>query len=112
MLERAMNGSAGVPAVISPGRHAVLDYSVATTFLTAGVTFLPQHRDAATLAFLNGAMVLGMSLLTDYPGGVFRVLSFKQHWTGDILQAPWPASGRGSSASAVRRRPSSSTGRP
>lgn len=81
--------------MISPGRHAVLDYSVATTFFTAGVTFLPQHREAATLAFLNGAMVLGMSLLTDYPGGVFRVLSFTQHRTGDLLQAalaglgPW-----------------------
>lgn len=32
-------------------------------------------------------MVLGMSLLTDYPGGVFRTLSFRTHRTGDIVQA-------------------------
>jgi hypothetical protein len=32
-------------------------------------------------------MVLGMSLLTSYPGGVLRVLSFKGHRTGDIAQA-------------------------
>jgi hypothetical protein len=32
-------------------------------------------------------MVLGMSLSTDYPGGVFRTLSFRTHRTGDIVQA-------------------------
>jgi hypothetical protein len=32
-------------------------------------------------------MVLGMSMLTDYPGGVFRALSFRTHRTGDIVQA-------------------------
>jgi len=32
-------------------------------------------------------MVLGMSLFTDYPGGVFRKLSFRAHRTGDIVQA-------------------------
>jgi hypothetical protein len=32
-------------------------------------------------------MVLGMSLLTDYPGGLFRTLSFRAHRTGDIAQA-------------------------
>jgi hypothetical protein len=58
-----------VPAVISPAQHAVLDYAVAGTFLAVGFAFLPRHRPAATLAFVNGAMVLGMSLLTDYPAG-------------------------------------------
>lgn len=73
--------------VISPGQHAVLDYSVAATFFAFGFSMLSRHRPAATLAFLNGAMVLGMSLLTDYPGGVYRLLSFRTHRTGDILQA-------------------------
>src|SRR5215212_274102 len=76
-----------VPAVISPAQHAVLDYGVAGTFFSVGVALLSRHRSAATLAFLNGAMVLGMSLLTDYPGGVFRTLSFRAHRTGDIMQA-------------------------
>jgi hypothetical protein len=30
---------------------------------------------------------LGMSLLTNYPGGVSRTLSFRTHRTGDIVQA-------------------------
>jgi hypothetical protein len=72
---------------ISPAQHAVLDYSVATTFFALGAHLLNRHRPAAMLAFANGAMVLGMSALTDYPGGLFRKLSFRTHRTGDIGQA-------------------------
>ena len=72
---------------ISPGQHAVLDYGVAATFFGVGAALWSRHRPAATLAFLNGAMVLGMSLMTDYPGGVWRKLSFRGHRTGDMVQA-------------------------
>jgi hypothetical protein len=65
----------------------VLDYSVAATFFALARAFRGSHERAATLAFVNGAMVLGMALLTDYPGGVFRTLSFRTHRTGDIAQA-------------------------
>jgi glyoxylase-like metal-dependent hydrolase (beta-lactamase superfamily II) len=74
-------------AVISPGQHAVLDYAVAATFFVVAAALARRHRPASRLAALNGAMVLGMSLLTDYPGGVYRVLPFKGHRTGDIGQA-------------------------
>ncbi len=76
-----------MPAVISPAQHAVLDYGVAATFFGVGAALWDRHRPAARLAFLNGAMVLGMSLLTNYPGGLYRTLSFKTHRTGDIMQA-------------------------
>ena len=72
---------------ISPAQHAVLDYGVAATFFTMGAMFGHRHRAAATLALINGAMVLGMSLLTNYPGGVVRMLSFRGHRTGDMIQA-------------------------
>jgi hypothetical protein len=72
---------------ISPAQHAILDYGVAATFFAFGFSVRSRHRPAATLAFANGMMVLGMSLLTDYPGGVFRTLSFQGHRTGDIVQA-------------------------
>ena len=76
------------PAVISPGQHAMLDYGVASTFFAMGSHLRETHAGAAKLAFINGAMVLGMSLLTDYPGGVFRVLSFRRaHRAGDMIQA-------------------------
>ena len=76
-----------LPTLISPTQHAVLDYGVASTFFTMGFALASRHRPAAALAFINGAMVLGMSLLTNYPGGVFKTLSFKTHRTGDIAQA-------------------------
>src|SRR5215218_8444077 len=79
--------SRSVPTVITPAVHAVLDYSVAATFFALGAAFAGGHRRAATLAFINGAMVLGMSMLTDYPGGLYRTLSFRTHRTGDMLQA-------------------------
>jgi hypothetical protein len=90
-MEELMNREDLVPTdrlrFISPGQHAVLDYGVAGTFFAVGLSMLSRHRPAATLAFVNGAMVLGMSLLTDYPGGVFRMLPFKGHRVGDIVQA-------------------------
>lgn len=72
---------------ISPAQHAVLDYGVAATFLAFGFSMWPRHRPAAALAFVNGAMIVGMSMLTNYPGGVYRTLSFRTHRTGDIAQA-------------------------
>jgi hypothetical protein len=72
---------------LTPGQHAVLDYLVAAVFLAKGFALARRHRAAAGLAFLNGGMVLGMSLLTNYPGGVKPVISFKGHRTGDIAQA-------------------------
>ena len=87
MDQMVRTGTDGITNVISPAQHAVLDYGVAGTFFAMGLSMLPRHRRAAALAFLNGGMVLGMSLLTDYPGGVWRKISFKGHRTGDILQA-------------------------
>jgi hypothetical protein len=76
-----------IPKVISPAQHAVLDYTVAATFVAFGLSVRSRHRPAAALAFVNGAMIVGMSMLTDYPGGIFRTLSFRAHRTGDIAQA-------------------------
>ena len=78
---------------ISPAQHAMLDYGVAAAFFGMAAYFAPRHGRAAALACLNGAMVLGMSLLTDYPGGVTPALSFQAHRTGDILQAGLAAAG-------------------
>jgi hypothetical protein len=75
------------PKVISPGFHAVLDYAVASTFFAVGMRMAGVHRRASTLAFINGAMVLGLSMMTDYPGGLWRIFSFKEHGVADAMQA-------------------------
>ena len=81
----AMTGD--VPKVISPAMHGALDYSVAATFFALGMRFAATHRRASTLAYINGAMVLGLALMTNYPAGVFKKISFKTHRTADIMQA-------------------------
>jgi hypothetical protein len=76
-----------VPKVISPGAHAVLDYGVAATYLGLAAQYRHRNRAACALACANGLMVLGLALMTDYPGGVFRKISFKTHRTMDCVQA-------------------------
>jgi hypothetical protein len=87
--QRALRESpaAADKGAITPRQHAVLDYAVAATFVGFGIAMASRHKAAARLAYVNGAMVLGMSMLTDYPGGVYRTLSFRAHRTGDMLQA-------------------------
>jgi protein involved in temperature-dependent protein secretion len=82
-----------VPKVISPGGHAVLDYGVASMYLGLAAKYRDQHPAAAGLAAANGLMVLGLALMTDYPGGVFRTVSLRQHRTMDWVQAGLAAFG-------------------
>jgi hypothetical protein len=97
MDHRALGAAAenlpDVPKLISPGVHAVLDYGVASTYFGLWAKYHNQHRGAAALACVNGCMVLGLALMTDYPGGLFRTLSFKTHRTMDWIQAGLAAFG-------------------
>jgi hypothetical protein len=83
----------GVPKFIDARGHAVLDYLTAGTFFALGFSMLGRHSRAAGLAFANGASVLLVSLMTDYPGGLFRTMSFRTHRTMDIIQAGMAAAG-------------------
>jgi hypothetical protein len=85
--------SEAVPKFIDARGHAVLDYLTAGSFFALGFAMLGRHSRAAGLAFANGASVLLVSVLTDYPGGLFRTLSFKTHRTMDVIQAGLSAAG-------------------
>lgn len=87
------NMTNAVPKVINPTTHAVLDYLTAGTFIAMGFGLMNRNRRAAGLAFVNGIAVLGLSIMTDYPGGVFKTLSFRTHGTVDMLQAGMTALG-------------------
>jgi hypothetical protein len=93
MRERSIAPAARRSAPISPAAHAVLDYAVAATFSSVGAWLMPRHRGAASLAFANGAMVTALSMLTDYPGGILRVVAFRGHRTGDVVQAAFAGLG-------------------
>ncbi len=76
-----------VPKPIGPAQHAMLDYGVAGTFFMLGVKYKGRNNAASALAFINAGMVLGMSLFTDYPGGIWRKIDFKTHRVLDGVQA-------------------------
>jgi hypothetical protein len=75
-----------ITKTISPAQHAALDYGVAATFFSLGLRYRERNPAAAALAFINAGMVLGVSLFTDYPGGLWRKISFKTHGTLDVVQ--------------------------
>jgi hypothetical protein len=81
------------PKVIDSRAHAVLDYATAGTFLAMGFALRDRHPRASRLAFLNSAAVLLLSMFTDYPGGIWRRLSFGTHGAIDAVQASMSALG-------------------
>lgn len=79
---------------ITPTQHAALDYGVAATFFALALRYRRRNKDAAAaLAFMNGAMVLGMSLFTDYPGGVWKRIPFRVHGALDVVQGALAGAG-------------------
>jgi hypothetical protein len=77
-----------VPKVIDASTHAVIDYVAAASFFGLGAYLHREHPRAAALAYVNGAAVLGLSMLTDYPCVVFRT-----HGWVDVLLAGMTAAG-------------------
>ena len=68
-----------LPKVISPRTHGVIDYAHAAFFLTFALACRKKNPPAALAALGTGLLVLGESLLTDYPLGAKRVLPFEVH---------------------------------
>ena len=85
--EDLMTSSETVPKILDARGHAVMDYVTAGTFLTLGFVFRQRNPRASALAFIHGGSVLLTSMMTDYPGGIWRTLSFQTHRTLDIMGA-------------------------
>ena len=68
-----------LPKSIPLKTHAIVDYAVAGSFLAAAALLWNRHRRAATAALVCGAAGAANALLTDYPGGVFKVVPLSQH---------------------------------
>jgi hypothetical protein len=83
-----------VPKFISPTTHAWLDAGVISYFLgLTGICAIRGKGRAALAAFVNAAMVAGVSLMTDYEGTGERPINFKLHGTLDAMQAVTAALG-------------------
>ena len=69
-----------LPKVIGPKTHAIIDYGVAASFIVTGVLLLKKKSKRAAIAsFICGAEGITTAMLTDYPGGVAKVISFPTH---------------------------------
>jgi hypothetical protein len=78
----------GAPKIISPGVHRWLDVAVTAYYGVLGAIFASRGKGgAAAAAFINGGMVAGMSMMTDYYGTGEKPISFKLHGTLDAVQA-------------------------
>jgi hypothetical protein len=73
-----------IPRMVSPKAHAVVDYTTIGSFLVSAGFFWQRSKRAALAALICGAAELAIILLTDYPGGIKRVISFRTHGEIDL----------------------------
>jgi hypothetical protein len=80
LIQTGMNMMSNrMPKVINPKTHAIIDYAVAGTFLAMGALYWRRNKRAAISAFVCGGATAMSSMLTDYPGGVWRKMSYRTH---------------------------------
>lgn len=65
-----------LPRVMSPRAHAIVDYMMVGSFFGTAAYFWRHNKRAAVAAAFCGGAKLAISLLTDYPGGVKKVINF------------------------------------
>lgn len=73
-----------LPRVLSPKAHAIVDYIVAGTFILGVGLFWRRSKRAAIASLICAGTELAVSLLTDYPGGVHKVINFQTHGEIDL----------------------------
>src|SRR3981081_1265142 len=68
-----------VPRMVTPPIHTMVDYATVGVFLATGAWFWRRNKRAAVASLISGGAELAIMLLTDYPGGVKKVIGFPPH---------------------------------
>ena len=68
-----------MPKVISPRTHAIIDYATAGAFIGMGIFLWRRNKRAAMASLICGGAEAASSMVTDYPGGVWKLMSFRVH---------------------------------
>ncbi len=76
-----------MPKVITPKAHAVIDYAVAGTFFLMAAVYWRRNKRAAIGSIFCGTATAANSVITDYPGGLYKILSYKSHGRIDAVLA-------------------------
>jgi hypothetical protein len=81
LLEKGVKTIADrMPKVISPKTHAIIDYGMAGSFILAGaLAWKGNQKTAAISSWIVAGAELAVSMMTDYPGGVAKLISFPTH---------------------------------
>lgn len=73
-----------LPKVISPKAHAVADYATLGGFVLMAALFWRRNRRASIAAIACAAAEATNTLLTDFPGGVAKVIDYRTHGRVDL----------------------------
>jgi len=92
LMQKGLAAVSGrMPKMISPRAHAVIDYIVAGTFFAVGALLWRRNRRAAVGSLACGAVATISSVVTDYPGGIWPVMSFQDHGRVDMALSGFTA---------------------
>jgi hypothetical protein len=88
LLEKGVALATGrMPKIIKPHAHAVIDYALAGTFLLVGALFWRRNQRAAVSSLICAGAAVANAALTDYPGGIWKVMSYQTHGKFDASLA-------------------------
>jgi len=73
-----------LPKVISPRAHAIADYATLGGFVLMAALFWKRNRRAAIASIACAAAEATNTMLTDFPGGVAKVIDFPTHGRIDL----------------------------
>ncbi|MBV8051650.1 MAG: hypothetical protein JOZ80_10705 [Acidobacteriaceae bacterium] len=73
-----------IPRAISPRTHAIIDYAMVGSLFVSAALFWRRSKRAAVAALIAGGAELAVNLLTNYPGGVKKVINFETHREIDL----------------------------
>lgn len=80
LMESGVKAVSGrMPKMISPTVHAVIDYAIAGSFFVAGALLWNKNRKAAIGSIACGVAGVATAAVTDYPGGLKPLISFRTH---------------------------------
>jgi hypothetical protein len=80
-----------MPDIISPAAHAIIDYITVGTFFLMAAAFWRRNKKAALGSLMCGSAKLGTTLMTDYPGGVAKLIDLPTHLRIDMSLAAMAA---------------------
>ena len=73
-----------VPKFLSAKAHAVVDYMTVGSLLMSAAWLWPRNKRAALAALICGGAELALAVLTNYPGGMKKAISFHTHGEIDL----------------------------